>query len=353
MSKLVAARTRGATEGDGATSSSDCELSTEQAKAWEWAVALTSSRPFRMSLPSKDLEGTSPQLTAFVPFVDMANHEDDPSCEVQGRVAQDGSGFVAVALVARRNLSAGEEVTLSYFGPTPNTIAFCNFGFVPRGVNRHDRLGVPSDAQPLSATAVKETVRLMRQQWEGGWPPVRPREGIDTAADGAALLEAALLSLPLSRDDHVDNSREAARADALLGWLNSVAAQDFATTLEEDEAWLERHSVPPGAAVWANEATGGAWQPSSTAEAGGADACADAGTHLGSSDKWSGANRQATLAATADCLKMMDGQRDQSGMDPRLPDIVEYRVQRKRLWKLATEILTVHSERCREERSPR
>ena len=88
-----------------------------------------------------------------------------------------------------------------------------------------------------------------------------------------------------------------------------MAASDFKTSLEEDEEWLERNRVPPGAAVWAakeGSASGG--------KTGGAGASV--------------------------------GERG-SGMDPRLPDVVEYRVQRKRLWNLAREILEAHEARFR------
>lgn len=357
--------------------------------AWEWAVGLTMSRPFRMRMPAvtqgeprgsqgqASIPGSSisdadasisgpsisgadasisepsisggdastsgapgvfppgARLTAFVPFVDMANHASDPSCEVQGRVAEGGAGFSAVALVARRDLAAGQEVTLRYFGPAPNAYTFCSFGFVPPGVNRHDRLGLPLDAPPLSAAAVKETVRQLRQEWPGGWPAVAGRQdgagedgadggvgGGGAGGDRGALLEAALLSLPLSRETSTpEASVEVSRADALLQWLDAEAQRDFVTSMAEDEAWLQRHRMPPGAAVWAADSAFGT---------GGAHCGAGGGVPAGSGAAGEG-----------------PGGAGGAEMDPRLPDLMEYRLQRKRLWGLAREVLAAHAARHR------
>ena len=102
-----------------------------------WALAMCSSRPF--TIPRRQGEaacetcgagaeeasqggtaagtatcGEGSQLTAFVPFLDMANHDaDDANCEVQGR--GDAEAYHAVGLVATRDLAAGEEATISYF----------------------------------------------------------------------------------------------------------------------------------------------------------------------------------------------------------------------------------------------
>ena len=96
-----------------------------------WAVAMCSSRPFSIPLPDApdesptDDDGTPPPtgLAAFVPFVDMANHADEPNCEVQGRGDGDGDGgggaggdlasaISVVGLVAKRDLEANEEASV-------------------------------------------------------------------------------------------------------------------------------------------------------------------------------------------------------------------------------------------------
>jgi hypothetical protein len=313
------------------------------------------------------------QLTAFVPFIDMANHRSDPSCEVQGRVATGGGGYAAVALVAKRDIPEGEELTLSYFGAAPNAHTFCSFGFIPSGVNRHDRLGLTLNALPLSAGAVKATVRQLRQGWPGGWPPVvgaqggkaRERES-GAGGGGGALLEAALLSLPLSRERSIppggvdpsaetsreaslqasveaqresfvqgsaDASEEASRAEFLLEWLDAEASRDFVTSVEQDEAWLRRHRAgvwAAGAGVWAVDPAFGS---AGFAVGGGVAASNQAGEggvagHLGAG------GRQGSGVASG-------------AMDARLPDLIEYRLQRKRLWAVARQVLAAHAARHR------
>jgi hypothetical protein len=121
---------------------------------------MCSSRPFTIPSATEDVreEGTSgvARPTAFVPFVDMANHDDcDPNCEVQGR--GDGAAYGAVGLVATRDLEQGEEALLSYFSAYPNAFTFSKFGFIS-SPNRHDRCFPPADLPPLSGSALKQTL---------------------------------------------------------------------------------------------------------------------------------------------------------------------------------------------------
>jgi hypothetical protein len=93
-------------------------------------------------------------------------------------------GLSAVGLVASRDLAPGEEVLISYFVGLPNAHVFARFGFVDARPNRHDRiLHLPPTLAPLSAAAVRQTTGACKGRWEAAGP----------------LLEAALLSLPLSR----------------------------------------------------------------------------------------------------------------------------------------------------------
>ena len=158
-----------------------------------WAVAMCSSRPFQMpSPPSTDATQASAaagsdtgatadaaMLCAFVPFVDMANHEDSPNCEVQGRGVGAAGGYEVVGLVATRDLAAGEEATISYGSGMTNANLLAAYGFVPPQPNRHDRLRLPAELPPLSGAALKATLAVHRGRW----------------SDSAELLEAALLSL--------------------------------------------------------------------------------------------------------------------------------------------------------------
>lgn len=77
-----------------------------------WAVALTRSRPFTLP-PAAPSPAVGRDIFAFVPFVDMANHATDPSCEVRGVGSYaEPRQYTAVELVALRDLAAGETVTI-------------------------------------------------------------------------------------------------------------------------------------------------------------------------------------------------------------------------------------------------
>ena len=170
-----------------------------------WAVAMCSSRPFQMPPPPERLPPHLPppepsaaaadadaaadasrrRLCAFVPFVDMANHADDPNCEVQGRGVGADGGYEVVGLVATRDLAVGEEATISYGAGMTNAVLLAAYGFVPPQANRHDRLRLPaSEGLPaLSGAALKATLASHRGRWSAT----------------PELLEATLLSLPLHR----------------------------------------------------------------------------------------------------------------------------------------------------------
>ena len=99
-------------------------------------------------------------LCAFVPFVDMANHDDTPNCEVQGRGVGAAGGYEVVGLVATRDLAAGEEATISYGSGMTNAVLLAAYGFVPPQPNRHDRLRLPAELAPLSGAALKATLAV-------------------------------------------------------------------------------------------------------------------------------------------------------------------------------------------------
>ena len=63
-------------------------LEAEAAALRRWAVALCSSRPFTLPYESareddEESSAAQQQLAAFVPFIDMANHDAEPNCYVQ------------------------------------------------------------------------------------------------------------------------------------------------------------------------------------------------------------------------------------------------------------------------------
>lgn len=259
-----------------------------------WAVAMCSSRPFTMHLPrSGDESSSNHGLAAFVPFVDMANHADEPNCEVQG-VSESAestsstesldlaSTFSVVGLVATRDLEVGDEIFINYFDAAPNAHVFSRFGFVLPSSNRHDRLLLPEGMAPLSGEAVRQTTRAAGGRWDGE----------------KGTLEAALLSLPLTRDASLGPEAEAAAAAGVESWLREVEAREFVTSLEEDEAALAE--ILSATAV-------------------------DAASHRESQSRG----------------EACDGDDDDASM--RIC-VLGYRIQRKRLWRMALQVVKAHQE---------
>ena len=259
----------------------------EAAALRHWAVALCCSRPFSIPIASEMPEQGAEYLASFVPFVDMANHAEVPNCEVQGRGDGSMKGdekdlakcLSAVGLVASRDLEPGEEIFISYFGAAPNAHIFSRFGFT-YGANRHDRvLGLPDTLQPLSAEAVRTTTAAFRGRWEDQQP----------------YFEAALLSMPLTRQPSLGSLAETQAALALEVWLKEVAGREFTTTLEADEAELDE------------------------------------------------LNRELSTSSARNVgAVMLDGE---IGVRPSTyAAILAYRVERKRLWRTAIDIVKAHQE---------
>uniref|UniRef100_A0A7S3F2R2 SET domain-containing protein n=1 Tax=Haptolina ericina TaxID=156174 RepID=A0A7S3F2R2_9EUKA len=191
-----------------------------------WAFAMVSSRPFLLAPPATlDVSGqpppASPPIFAFVPFIDMANHEAAPSCEVRA-VSSGRGGYEAVELVALRDLEAGEEATISYdLGGLTSARVFGTFGFVDPNSFQHDRLPKPPPTYvPLSRTALNATLHSLASP-----PP---------------MLAAVWSSLPHTAPP--DNWRCAGEADAaarLLDWMHTQTPTEFVTTLSEDLVALD------------------------------------------------------------------------------------------------------------------
>jgi hypothetical protein len=164
---------------------------------------------------------------------------------------------------------------------------FARFGFVDARPNRHDRiLHLPPTLAPLSAAAVRQTTAACKGRWAAAGP----------------LLEAALLSLPLSREPSRGAAAEVSAAAGIRAWLEQTGTCEFVTSLEEDETRMrERASRRPGR----DDLRRGA----AARTDGGDDDDDDADAQYGLED--------ALLA---------------------------YRVQRKRLWATTLDVLTAHQE---------
>ena len=152
------ARDRPASERDaGATTSpSDAASSTDassspfsgldvSADALGWATACASSRAFRVAGPD--------QPPAMLPLIDVANHSFEPTATVRPGFGE-GVGRGAVELAARRDVAAGEPVTLDY-GALTNDHFLLDYGFVPTtesgGGNPHDVAALRWDLGLLDA----------------------------------------------------------------------------------------------------------------------------------------------------------------------------------------------------------
>ncbi|KAG2482949.1 hypothetical protein HYH03_018174 [Edaphochlamys debaryana] len=138
-----------------------------------WALACVSSRAFRTRGPSHP--------AALLPLVDMANHSFDPNAEV---LPVEGGG---VGLFARKKMSAGEPVLLSY-GKLGNDFLFMDYGFV-MGDNPYDVVQLRFDPGLLQAGALVANVTDAL----GAPLDLSPAAGGGAAWRGALLAELGLV----------------------------------------------------------------------------------------------------------------------------------------------------------------
>ena len=182
----------------GCASRSACE-------AAHWAMAMTRSRPFTLPAPGarapdeaeehpeegggRGLAADSgpacpdaPDVFAFLPLIDMANHESErPNCEVHGVGSKDSGqqrgqqrAYTAVELVALRDLDPDEPISIDY-GIASHTMAeqFSDFGFVAthRDPSAHEE---PPDRSEF-VTSLESDEALMRRYERGAEFPTDPR----------------------------------------------------------------------------------------------------------------------------------------------------------------------------------
>ena len=110
-----------------ASSDADAESSSPfsglavSADAFGWATACASSRAFRVAGPDHP--------PAMLPLIDVANHSFEPTATVRPAFG-DGVARGAVELAARREIAAGDPVTLDY-GALTNDHFLLDYAFVP------------------------------------------------------------------------------------------------------------------------------------------------------------------------------------------------------------------------------
>lgn len=199
----------------------------------QWGFACVRSRAFRLGA----------QAFGCVPFLDFANHADNPNADIRvvaaGTAAAGGGaeqqaqqqsgeeegggssvsgeqGFVE--LVALADISAGSEVTMSYSGQQgyTNQRFMAQYGFVPGGGNVADRVGfeVPDNLKGV-------TFRLSHLENALGASLL-----MEAAQRKNPYLIAALKSLPLTADDVSSNDAAAMAAGSSDTGSSSSSSSD-------------------------------------------------------------------------------------------------------------------------------
>jgi len=137
------------------------------------ALQLAGSRSISIQLPSSSSSSSSGKGSVLVPLFDMANHHPNPTATyrlVSGSDDNnnnddddDNEGGESIELVARKDISEGEEITISY-GAYPNSIMAKCYGFVPTN-NPYDfeRVSMRGILQAaMDAGALLETTDLSK-----------------------------------------------------------------------------------------------------------------------------------------------------------------------------------------------
>lgn len=112
------------------------------ANALGWALAVVTSRAFRVAGPS--------QPAAMLPLIDMCNHSFSPNCKLQPQKDK------SLQLVALEHIPQQQPLLLSY-GNLPNDFLLMDYGFVVDN-NPHDRVQLRFNIEMLEAA--KEVAHL-------------------------------------------------------------------------------------------------------------------------------------------------------------------------------------------------
>ena len=186
---------------------------------------------------------------AFVPFLDMTNHDAEPNADFS---CENGTYF----LRALRPLQQGEEVLISYRKEMCNRIYQALYGFVPQGGNYNDDIEIPESVllgdaaadggdqgrgveflRPLDNPRIARlTAPLLEQAL--GLDDAESAQGI-LAQD--ARLNSVLLSLPLNPtlpEQGCDGDVEVQTARRLLEYVASARRAMRATSQEQDQSLM-------------------------------------------------------------------------------------------------------------------
>jgi len=194
---------------------------------FEWAFACVRSRAFQLST----------ECFAFVPFLDAANHAEQPNANFQ--MAADKS---AANLISLSSISSGEEITISYTGKEgyTNQRFMAQYGFVPRQGNPFDLLRLSSSygeeqrpPSPKQQTVLLSLDAMQAVLGDG-------EDMIDAFSGRDAVTYGALKSLPLAamESDAGPLADQISLAEQLLSEVKDIQKLEWVSTLEEDEKAL-------------------------------------------------------------------------------------------------------------------
>jgi hypothetical protein len=255
----------------------------------QWAFAMVRSRCFKVGR----------DVFAFVPLIDMANHDPRHPAAVFETIADEGTAeFSAFTLRAARDMEVGAEVTISYGDEHDNDRLFVQYGFT-MDANPHDSIAwfakAASSAGPvredvrarsselvLSAAAklsefdlrVHSASRSLLRRISG--LPVQASTGAATDQSAAAVAGAAAVGKEAISAVAVEE-RAAALITQLSSEIDDMSAS-FPTTLAVDQLVLERLAGVPPSTTYIRRDDVEQWMSAGSGEGGGGSEVKVAGT---------------------------------------------------------------------------
>ncbi|KAI3436404.1 hypothetical protein D9Q98_005821 [Chlorella vulgaris] len=218
----------------------------EGGPSWlQWAFGCVRSRAFKL----RD------ECFACVPYLDVANHHHDPSCDFR---LNEQAG--AVELVALRELQPGQEATISYTGAAGMTSQrlMAQYGFTPAG-NPADRLQFGAAAASFDPAAVAHGAVVAVDGSGDGEAPVLlsldrmmaclgSDDRVAAAMSGRdSFAYAALKSLPFAAEEGsaAPLSLQLSLAERLHAELEAEAA-GWPTSISHDSALVQEWAAVGG-----------------------------------------------------------------------------------------------------------
>ena len=192
----------------------------ENGPSWlEWAFSCVRSRAFALG----------PNIFAFIPFLDIINHSQEPNSDF--RLSSDKR---SVELYAMSDITEGSQLSISYSDKSgyTNRRFMQQYGFVPRNGNYADRLELPY---------LETTQNMVKLSLEALQASLGNDDEMVAAFSGRNIYAyAALKSLPIamSQTDEVPTLlQQREEAKRLVESIHDIKS-NWKTTLEQDEREL-------------------------------------------------------------------------------------------------------------------